>query len=155
MTRTTPRVRRAAVLGGLTLALGAAATGTAGAAAAAPAPAPVKSFDVCYPKAKKCATAKKLKLRAHGTITFARQYPRGKVIAYNKLGGTAYFYATVYTRNGTHNTQSHAFTKKLERGFGYPASSAFITKITVKVCKGAGAKAKCSVTQTIKNPGVR
>ncbi|MBO2448438.1 hypothetical protein J4573_15155 [Actinomadura barringtoniae] len=168
-TATPRRVRGAAVLGGLSLALGAgvdgvaaAGTGSAGAAVAgassasaagtsAAVAAPVKPFDVCYPKAKKCSTAKNRKLRAHGTITFGK-YATGKVSAYNKLGGKAYFYVTAYTKRGTHNTQSHAFTKKLERGFGYPAASSFITKYTVKVCQGTGAKARCSATQTITTP---
>jgi len=149
-TATPRRVRGAAVLGGLTLALGVAAAGTAAADASAPVP-PVKSFDVCYPKAKKCATAKNRKLRAHGTITFGK-YAVGKVVAYNKLGGEAYFYVTAYTIRGTHNTQSHVFTKELKRSFGYPATSSFITKYTVKVCQGTGAKARCSATQTIKTP---
>ncbi|MFC4909151.1 hypothetical protein [Actinomadura gamaensis] len=145
--------RRAAVLGGLTAAVAAASMGAASADAAAAKPFPVKKFDVCYPKAAHCATAKHLKVRAYGTVQYRPSYPAGHVTAYNKLAKPAYVVVTIRMKNGVSRSKYIPVPKRINNvGFAYPASSRFITSITIKVCTSTGAKASCGLPQTLITP---
>ncbi|MCP2343008.1 hypothetical protein [Actinomadura rupiterrae] len=145
--------RRAAVLGGLTAATVAASMGVASADAATAKPAPVKKFDVCYPKAAHCATAKHLKVRAYGTVQYRPSYPAGHVTAYNKTGKTAYVVVTIRMKNGVSRTKYIPVIKRINNvGFSYPASSRFITSITIKACTSIGPKAPCGLPQTLVTP---
>ncbi|WP_067487053.1 hypothetical protein [Actinomadura hibisca] len=145
---TTAALRRTAAVGGLTVALGAGALGTA--AHAASPTAVSRSFNVCVPTVTNCAAVRQPAVSAQGKFTFTRDSVHGKVKAVERTNKRATFKVAYHLKNGAVRTVVLPIDKKLDRSFGYPATSRAMHKIVVRVCAGTA----CGKPQTIKVPAV-
>ncbi|GAA1586292.1 hypothetical protein GCM10009678_81060 [Actinomadura kijaniata] len=131
-------VKRAAVVGGLGLAMGAGMLGTATAHADIHATGkPTKSFDVCLPKAAKCTGMSKVRVK--GQVLFVPSNVRIHYSGYNRLKVRASLQYTIDLKTGRDIVKKVPFGAKLKpQTVATKVKAANIKKITFKVCKGTG-----------------
>ncbi|WP_067821229.1 hypothetical protein [Actinomadura kijaniata] len=131
-------VKRAAVVGGLGLAMGAGMLGTATAHADIHATGkPVKSFDVCLPKTGKCNAMSTVRVK--GQVLFLPGNVRINYSGYNRLKMRASLQYTIDRKAGKDITRKVPFGAKLKpQSVATGVKAANIKKITFKVCKGVG-----------------
>ncbi|MGK5549973.1 hypothetical protein ACSNOI_00020 [Actinomadura kijaniata] len=143
-------VKRAAVVGGLGLAMGAGVLGTATAHADIHATGkPVKTFDVCLPKTGKCTPLSTVRVK--GKVAFLPNVVRVDYSGYNRLKIRASLQYTIDLKRGKDITRKVPFGAKLDGKFAHKnVKTANVKKITFKVCKGVGSD--CGKPQVV-TPG--